>query len=112
MTYVARYEREEVEGLLQAMFNGWIIDNEHRPDADMPRATPDHSKSNSIWAWKIDIERAYATLAGEQKALLQEHFGNGVSIPALAVVTNWTTGEVRGVIEGAVSDLLDYLNGV
>jgi len=93
------------------MWNGWVVDAPLSPDTDMPRATPDHSKANTIWAMKIDVERAIEILHDEQLTLLEEHLGHGTSIKAIAYVLGWRTGDVEAVIEGAISDLLDFLNG-
>lgn len=105
------YERDEVKSLLEAMWNGWVLDMPYAPDTDMPRATPDYSKSNSVWAWKIDIERAIEVLDEDQRTLLREHLGEGTSAKAIAFVLNEPTGEIEAIIEGAISDLLDSLNG-
>lgn len=95
------------------MWSGWIVEDEERPDSDMPRATPNRARSNTLWAKKIDIERAWerADIAALDRELLYEFYGNHVDARAIAIVMGWSTSEVQMILRGAVSEILEYLNG-
>lgn len=108
-----RYPKELVEVLLEAMFNGWAVRDEHRPDPDMPRAKPNPKTSNTIVAHRIDMERAWAAnlLTPWQKTLIYCHYGLGYTKTALAELSGVNRHKVTREIQRGVDTVCAHLNG-
>lgn len=92
------YPEALVATLLEAMWNGWVVRDEFRPDSDMPRARPNPKTSGTILAHKIDIERAWtnAPLTPGERTALRLTIGDGLTNVAAAAgmgLSDWSVGQ-------------------
>lgn len=135
---MSTYQRRDAEAMLSALFNdAWdvmskdsLVDDQANerstwveerdgdqvetldPVARQRRATVDKSKSNSHWAMKIDMDRAwkFTELTTQERWVLELRYGKQWSVKAIAECLNFTRGGVDQILLCAVGALVDELN--
>lgn len=108
------YPQPLIRQLLEAMWNGWVVVDEYRPDGDMPRAKPNPSKSGNDMAHRVDIERAwrYAPLSNTTRMALQLTLGRGLTEEAAGVGLDMTRHGVSYHVKQGLYLIGLQLNGV
>lgn len=106
------YPKALVERLLEGMWNEWVVVDEFRPDADMPRAKPNPKLSGTAMAHKVDIERAWqrADLSPIERGALYLTIGQGLTHEAAGVGLDCHHTTVSRAVERALRGLLVELN--
>lgn len=110
--YVVRYERQLVEGLLLAIWNGGVLVNETAPDEGLPRAKADPSHLGSVVVGMIDVSRALDKTGTKQsEKALYLHYAQGWTYAHVAAELGVARSTATDLINEAVSAILTYLNG-
>src|SRR5690606_23671071 len=107
------YTVELAGALIAAMYNGWVIQDEYRPDSDMPRAKPNPARSGNHLAHKMDIERAWnrAPLDRRSKLILAAVHGYGWTYREIGAELGVSHMSAHRTATAAMETLVATLNG-
>jgi DNA-directed RNA polymerase specialized sigma24 family protein len=113
---MSTYTRELVEQLLPAVWDhslAYGMDNPAVPDPDMPKAAPDKSHGNTLYAHLADIHTGWAwapLTSAERRALLLRY---GLDWPNAAIARHEAVGQSTASerVTRGVGRIVATLNG-
>ena len=114
--YPALYDRTLVEALLPAVWDqdfAYGMQQDHAPDADMPRGTVNKAKGNVLWAHLADIRISWerAPLTAEERRVLLLAYGFDWTQRDIAYNQQCSQPTVSNRIYTGVGKILAELNG-